>query len=371
MKIAIHSSDLESNHIDGTRVYMLNMFKYFGKISLADNFWIYFAKQFNKNLIPPVFPSYIFKKLGKSFFWTQTKFAVTIWKDNPDVLWMPVVNLPLLKRKKLKTVITVHDLAFKFFPEYFPKKDLKKLNFLADFSIPKADKIIAISQSTKKDILKFFPKVSKEKIKVIHHGFDSDLFNKKIDENVSEQMLKSYKLKAGSYLLYVGAIQPRKNILTLVKAFEKISPKYPDLKLVIVGKKAWMWEETIEYMTKSEFGQKIILTGSVPFSSLPIFYQNASVFVFPELYAGFGIPLLEAFASGVPVISANNSSLLEIGEGAALFFETKNYLDLSEKIEFVLDDQTVREEMIENGYKKAKSFSWEKCAEQTLDFLKS
>jgi glycosyltransferase involved in cell wall biosynthesis len=355
---------------------MLNMFKYFGKISSSDKFLLYFAKQFNKNLIPPVFPSYIFKKLGKSFFWTQTKFAFTLWKDNPDVLWMPVVNLPLLKRKKLKTIITVHDLAFKFFPEYFPKKDLKKLNFLADFSIPRADKIIAISHSTKKDILKFFPRVSEEKIKVIHHGFDSDLFDKRVDKNASNQVLSKFKIpwsdrQNSKFILYVGAIQPRKNILTLVKAFEKISPKYPDLKLVIVGKKAWMWEETANYMKKSELRERIVLTGSVPFSSLPIFYQNAAVFVFPSLYEGFGIPLLEAFASGTPVITAKNSSLLEIGDGAALFFETKNDLDLSEKIELVLDDQTVREDMIENGYKKAKNFSWEKCAQQTLDFLKS
>jgi glycosyltransferase involved in cell wall biosynthesis len=354
---------------------MLNLLKYFGKISSSDKFLLYFAKRFSKNLTPSAFPSYVFKKLGKSFFWTQTKFAFALWKDNPDVLWMPVVNLPFLKRKKLKTVITVHDLAFKYFPTYFPKKDLKKLNFLADFAIHRADKIIAVSHSTKKDILKFYPRVDEKKIQVIYHGFDGDLFSKKADKDLSNQILSKFKIPCSDrqnskFILYVGAIQPRKNIETLVRAFEKISEKYPDLNLVIAGEKAWLWEDTLRKIEKSSAREKIILVGKVPFEKLPILYQNAAVFVFPSIYEGFGIPLLEAFASGVPVICASNSSLLEIGEDAVLFFETKNHQDLADKLNFILGSEKERIKMIERGYAKVKNFSWEKCSQETLRYLK-
>jgi glycosyltransferase involved in cell wall biosynthesis len=367
MKIAIHAADLDHDRIDGTRVYILNLLRQFGKVAPNEDFSIYHKTSFNAELAPPAFSNYKIEALGKFPAWTHTRFAWEIFASKPDVLWIPLHNLPWLRRPSLKTVVTIHDLAFKFFPEYFTKKDLFKLNLLADHAIKKADKIIAISNSTKNDILKIYPSISEEKISVVHHGFECELFQEKISKVESEKILKSYNLQPNSYLLYVGAIQPRKNLIVLIEAFEKIKKTFPEMKLVFAGEKAWMWEGIAERIENSQFKEDIIVTGNISFSEMPVLFANASVFVFPSLYEGFGIPILEAFASGVPVVLANNSSLPEVGGEAALYFEGNDNDDLKNKLMNLLENPALREEMIAKGKERLKDFSWEKCARQTLD----
>lgn len=370
MKIAIHAADLDHGRIDGTRVYILNMLRQFGNESPDDDFLIYHKTSFNPQLSPPNLKNYQTKSLGKFMAWTHTRFAWEIFRKKPDALWIPLHNLPWPRRRSLRTIVTIHDLAFKFFPEYFTAKDLFKLNLLADHAIRKSDRIVAISNSTKKDILKLYPEVGEEKITVIHHGFDADLFQKEIGLVDSEKILKNHALEAGKYLLYVGAIQPRKNLGVLIKAFEKIKETHPEMKLVFAGEKAWMWEGVFGQISKSSVRQDIIITGKVPFADLPVLYKNASVFVFPSLYEGFGMPVLEAFASGVPVVCANNSSLPEVGGEAALYFEGDDANGLVEKISLILGSDSARKEMIQKGMVRLENFSWKKCARKTLDTIK-
>jgi len=244
---------------------------------------------------------------------------------------------------------------------------LAKLNRLSDLAIKNADRIIAVSQATKKDILKFYPQISQEKITVIHHGFDTKLFQGRVSQEESEKVLATYNLKPKTYLLYVGAIQPRKNLGVLIEAFEKIKSNNPELKLVLAGAPAWQYEDTLEKISQSKFSKDIVVTGTIPFTDLPVLYQNAATFVFPSLYEGFGIPVLEAMASGTPVILANNSSLPEVAGDAALYFETENSDDLANCLERVLTDRDLSAAMIQKGKSRAAHFSWEKCAQLTLD----
>lgn len=369
MKIAIHSADLDHERIDGTRVYLLHMLKNFALLDRKDSFFIYHQNNFNLQLAPPKFPNYLVKKLPFAFFWTQTRFAWQLFRDKPEVLWMPVHNMPIFRRKKLAAVVTIHDLAFKIFPQYFPKKDLVKLNRLSDLAIKNAQRIIAVSEATKKDILKFYPEIPTGKITVIHHGFDGEIFSHKASELEAQKVLTKYQLSDEQYLLYVGAIQPRKNLGVLIDAFEKLKKEKTKLKLVIAGAPAWQYEATLEKIAQSEFKQDIIITGSVPFADLAVLYQNAQAFVFPSLYEGFGIPVLEAMASGVPVILANNSSLPEVAGEAALYFDTQDANDLADCLARVLKDEALRSGMIEKGKRRATEFSWKKCARQTLDII--
>ncbi|HOX10706.1 MAG TPA: glycosyltransferase family 1 protein [Candidatus Moranbacteria bacterium] len=373
MRIAIHAADLDHNRIDGTRVYLFNMLKNFGKIDSQDSFLIYHQNDFNPQLKPPVFANYSVKKSSFPLLWTQTAFAFKIWRDRPEVLWMPVHNLPILHRKNLKVVVTIHDLAFKIFPDYFTKKDLLKLNKLSDMAIKKADKIIAISQSTKNDILKFYPEISEEKITIIHHGFDAEIFQKKYSAEESDKLLKNYQLSTKNYLLYVGAIQPRKNLEVLIEAFAKIKRESAswrtDLKLVIAGAPAWKAEATLKKIAASPFGKDIIITGSLEFEKVAIFYQNAKIFVYPSLYEGFGIPILESMASGTPVICAKNSSLIEVGGEAALYFKTEDFNGLADCINKIIENEALEKELIQKSFEHIKKFSWEKCAQETLDYL--
>jgi glycosyltransferase involved in cell wall biosynthesis len=373
MRIAIHAADLDHSRIDGTRVYLLNMLKNFGRIDEKDSFFIYHQKNFNPNLTPPSFPNYFFKNFSFPILWTQTRFAWEIFKDRPDVLWMPVHNMPLIRRKNLKTVITVHDLAFKIFPQYFTKKDLAKLNKLSDMAIRNSDHIIAVSECTKKDILKFYPEIRAEKISVIYHGFDAGIFKQKMSDEDVEELSKSYKLKTKNYLLYVGAIQPRKNLEVLIEAFEKIKsdPISPqdELKLVIAGAPAWKYNGIIEKINKNKFSKDIIITGNLGFEKIAELYRNAKIFIFPSLYEGFGIPVLEAMASETPVICAENSSLIEAGGKAALYFKTGDSQDLADCITRVMEDSGLEKALIRQGIEHVKSFSWEKCTRETLAIL--
>ena len=332
-----------------------------------DSFCIYHQNQFNPLLAPPTFENYSVKKLSFPALWTQIRFAWQLFRDNPDVLWMPVHNVPIIRRKRLKVVVTIHDLAFKIFPEYFPRNDLSKLNRLSDHAVKNADHLIAVSQCTKDDILKFYPNVSADKISVIHHGYDSELFSCVAKTENEDEILANYKLKTEGYLLYVGAIQPRKNLSVLISAFEKAKKEAPELKLILAGAPAWQADVTLDRIAASSVKDDIVITGTIPFDILPALYRNAAAFIFPSLYEGFGIPVLEAMASGAPTILANNSSLLEAGGDSALYFETENADDLYEKIKSILNHKGLREELIEKGKAHCSNFSWEKCAAETLE----
>ncbi|HIP49152.1 MAG TPA: glycosyltransferase family 1 protein, partial [Lutibacter sp.] len=322
---------------------------------------------------------------------------------------------PLYTGGGIKYVVTIHDLAFKFFPDHFPLIDKLKINFYTDIAIKKADKIIAISKSTKKDIIKLYPRIDAGKIEVVHHGFDRENFRREFNEKEVELFLRKYNLvqnvgdskslkfeskvhkvckvesqqpavvtskknrsnvtNRADYLLYVGAIQPRKDLVTLIRSFEDLKRDefggHADLKLVLAGEVAWKSDSTVEAVKTSEFTKDIIMTGRVSFKELALFYRFAKVFVFPSLYEGFGIPLLEAMTSKTPVVVADNSSLGEVGGGAVLKFKSGDTEELTAQIKKLLDNEDLQQEMIERGLSRIEKFSWEKCANKTLKVIKS
>jgi glycosyltransferase involved in cell wall biosynthesis len=370
MRIAINCADLDHNRIDGTRVYIKKCLDFFGSLDKQTTFNLYHKKEFNPEIKPQFYPNYQDKKIPYPLAWVQTRFGYEINFDLLDVCWMPFQQVPFLADKKTKIVITVHDLAFKYFPQHFLWKDKLKLDFFTETAVKRADGIIAVSEATKKDILKFYPKTPESKIKVIYHGVDEEKFSKKYLSKKAKEILIKYKIKK-PYLLYVGAIQPRKGIIDLIEAFESLKKNnQKDLQLVLVGSPAWKSEETLNRIKKSDFKKDIVLTGKIGSESLPIFYQQAEIFVLPSLYEGFGIPILEAWASGIPVIVADNSSLKEIGGSAVLKFKTGEVQDLVKKMNNLLNYATIRKELVDKGKKQVENFSWEKTARETLNFIK-
>jgi len=370
MKIAINAADLDHSRIDGTRIYIQNLLKNFGLEDTRDRFLIYHKNDFNPQLGFPKFANYEIVKKPFPFWWTQTRFAWEMLKEKPNVLWMPMHSLPFFRSKKTKTVVTIHDLAFKFFPDHFPKKDLRRLNFFTDFAVAHTDRIIAISNSTKKDLLKIYPKISADKIKVIYHGYDKDLFH----ENISrEQILKintKYKIQNTRYIIFVGTIQPRKNIEGLLEAFEmlKCSEKHKDLGLVIAGCSGWLAENIVEKIKNTPGA---IMTGNFETKDLPALIAGAEIFVLPSLYEGFGLPVLEAMACGTPVAAADNSSLSEIAADAGLLFDPYSSEKMADALLEILENEKMRDNLREKGFERAKKFSWEKSARETLEWIKT
>jgi glycosyltransferase involved in cell wall biosynthesis len=371
--IGIDAADLCQKRIDGTRIYILNMLQRFGGLAPETIFHIYLQGKINPYLEFKTFPNYKIQNEPFPLFWTQLKLPSLLRATNPQVLWMPLHNLPILRPGNVKTVITIHDLAFKLFPEFFPTKDLVLLNYLTAYAVKNADKIIAISRSTARDLNEMYG-VPSYKIKVIYHGYDKNIFHLPGREELLKvgAVKEKYKIPPrAKYLIYVGAIQPRKNLGVLVSAFERIKTlhAFKDWKLVLAGSDAWLMDDLKKQIGDSIWRKDIIMTGNFAIKDLPYLLWGAELFVFPTLYEGFGIPILEAMACGVPVITAKNSSLVEAAGNNALFFDTGKIGDLAATIkELHSSDQKMK--LLKNkGLAWVKNFDWDKTARETYECL--
>lgn len=289
---------------------------------------------------------------------------------------MPLQALPIFLPKGTASIVTIHDLAFKLFPEHFPTKDVRKLNWLTDFAVRHATRLIAVSESTKRDILKYYPDTPPENIRVIHHGFDKHSSTKTFPISMhlfseTVPLLERFHLISEEYLLYVGALQPRKNLICLMKAFEIFGRIHTSAKLVLAGEAAWMSERIFRAYEEHPLRDRIVLTGSISFEERALLYQHARIFVYPSLYEGFGLPILEAFSAGVPVICANNSSLPEVAGDAAIFFDATQSDELTEKLLSLWENTSQRSILIQKGRERCKTFSWDTCARETAEWIVS
>lgn len=371
MRIAVQASDLDHARIDGTRVYLRELLKRFGGLSSETDFTLYHKGQFNPVLAPPRISNYAEVSLSFPWAWMQTRFALELFLRRPEKLFLPIQAAPVFLPRGVEVTATIHDLAFRRFPETFPRQDLWKLNFMLETAVKRADKLIAVSESTKRDLLEFFPDIPESRIRVIHHGFGGEFFGTRLSDTVLSETLNTFHLQLGTYILYVGALQPRKNLVRLIRAFEQVKKTTPDMKLVLAGEEAWLSQEIIETWEMSPVRDDIVLPGRVSFETLRVLYQGARMLAFPSLYEGFGLPILEAFASGVPVLTANNSSLTEVAGDAALYCQAESVGDIVEKLELLWKDETLRADLVQKGNKRLEQFSWDKCATETLSYILS
>lgn len=263
---------------------------------------------------------------------------------------------------KSKIVITVHDL---FLYESYPFNRKLRIYLARHFnrsSIMKADAIIAVSEFTKQKVLKTFH-VREDRIHVVY-GAPNEFIPTYGD---GKEVLRSSYGIDGSFILFVSTIEPRKNLLGLVRAYEILKEKYsvPE-SLVVVGQKGWDYEKTMKYIENSKVRNSIIITGFVPNAQLPYFYSNASLFVYPSFMEGFGIPPLEAMSCGCPTLTSSTSSLSEIVKHPEMMFNPEDVSEIIEKVVRVLKEPSCREDNIRKGVENAKRFSWNKSAEQII-----
>lgn len=265
-------------------------------------------------------------------------------------------------KKKTRTVLTMHDLIFLKFPELYPWIDQKIYRQKYISSCKRADSIIAISHQTKQDLIELAD-MDEKKIKVIHQGC-SPIFGLASTTEMLDKVQNKYNLPP-SFILTVGAIEERKNQMLIVEA---LHAGKMDIPLIIVGKAVGNWQLEMEHRI-SEMGManRVIILNDVPNEDLPSLYQRASLFVYPSFYEGFGIPLLEALHSGVPVISSKGSCLEEAGGPGSVYIDPKNCDELAFVMEQLLFDTNRREQMIRDGYQYAAMFSDKNIADKVND----
>jgi len=328
------------------------------------------------------------------FLWTQGRLSLEMIIHRPDVLFVPSHVLPIIHPRK--SIVTIHDIAFEknrnfydsgqIIPKDFRLRPLVNslvriltlgkygantldyLKWSTNYSLKHASKIIAISNFTKKDLLELDPK-KEDKIKVVYHGYNKSLFKKIDDKEEIKQVLHKYGVEE-PYLFFVGRIESKKNISGLIEAYAILKEnKSIKEKLVLAGKAGHGYDE-VNYMIR-EFGvdDDVILLGWVEELDMPYFYNGATAFVLPSNYEGFGIPLLQAMASGTPIVASDSSVIPEVVGEAGILFNVNNPESMSEAMEEVITNKEKRDHIIKIGEERVKNFSWEKCARETLKEL--
>lgn len=346
MRIGFDASDLCTNRADGTTRYTEELVRRLPKLG-GTHEWHFFGP----GATPPVASGFWHGSPWPKY-WTQSRFPMELYRYRPDVLFMPIQQLPYIRPGKMKTVVVVHDLAFHLYPEHFTYKDWLLQHVFTAYAARKADQIICVSQATADDVAKFYGRT--ENVSVIHHGVDHEKF-KPAPTQTKEP-----------YILFVGQIQPRKNIIRLVEAFEILAENDNNLQLVIAGGHGWLQGPILERIRLSKYSSRIIQKGAVSADELVELYQNAEVFVLPSLYEGFGMPILEAMASGCPVVTSNVSSMPEVAGNAAVLVDPMSVESIAAGIAEARRRET---ELREKGLAWAKEFSWEQCARGTLTVL--
>jgi len=278
-----------------------------------------------------------------------------------------------------KKIITFHDLSFERYPGFFSRRKRLWQRFLmaAQQEAKKADKIIAVSQSTKDDLINLYG-LEPGKIRVIYSGVGKQFrpikngsVALKLTAQSTVKLKKKYNLP-DRFVLYFGTIEPRKNLIGLIKAFELLKrqgKRGSQIKLVIAGTNGWLYKDILKTAQESKYRRDIIFTGFIEDKDKPYLYNLAELFVYPSFFEGFGFPPLEAMACGLPTIVSHTSSLPEVVGQGALMIDPYNIDELAWAMEMALTDSNLKERLIKKGIAQAKKFSWSKCARQTLKVL--
>ncbi len=357
IRIGVDGNEANVEKKVGVSVYALNILIYFSTIADSKNKFVVYLKKPPLLDLPDENEFFKYKVIHGKFLWSQIFLPFELYSNkNIDVYFSPAHYLP--RFCPVPQVVTIHDLAYLYFPNEFTKKDLWQLKNWTNVSIKKARQIIAVSKTTKKDIMKNYG-IDEAKVTVVYNGFEKTL------------KAKTSTVKLKKYILFVGTIQPRKNLEILIDAFNKFIQINKDFKLVLVGKKGWLYESIFEKVKTMRLENKVIFTGHITDEELVSYYTNAFCLTLPSLYEGFGIPVLEAMSYNCPVISSFSSSLPEIGGDACLYFDPKNTDDLLEKLNILQNNSKLRKELILNGKQRIKDFSWKKCGKETLEVIKN
>lgn len=362
LQIGIDINEANVKSRVGTGQYLYNILKYFAGHDEID-FQLYHRDSLQGDM-PMEIDHWRYIQVSPTKAWLRVGLPLHLGlhKAN-DLFWSPAHYAPSLT--KCKSIVTVHDLAYEYFPDLFLRQDLYKLKNWTRASVTKSSHVIAVSDATKHDLVKLYD-VDPSKVSVIHNGYDSDVFN--LDPKVSPKLLSSYDLQPKNYLLFLGTIQPRKNAIRLVQAFHLLKDQGYKGKLVIAGGIGWLADDTLNVIKNSKYSSDIVLTGYVTDELRKTLYTHCDVYVLPSLYEGFGVPAIEAMGCGAPVAVSNNSSLPEVVGDAGLLFNPQDPADIATSILKIKND---REAWVKKSLARAKHFSWQKCAKETLSVLTS
>ncbi len=370
--IGIDASRLAVGHRTGTENYALQVTRGLLQVAPQTDFTLYF-----NNFPPaPVLDSLgltghtHLKAMPFPRLWTHLRLSREMLQHPPEALFVPAHVLPLLH--PARSVVTIHDLGYLYFPQAHPSSVRRYLDLSTRFSANGSCRIIAVSQATKSDLVRHYG-LDPAKITVIYHGYDAEHF-RPVEPGLARQEARTrYGIGPGRFLLYIGTLQPRKNLLRLLAAFDHLAgdSQFQDLQLVLGGQAGWLSRPLLDEAARlnARWPGRVLLPGYLADADVPSLLSEATAFVFPSLYEGFGMPVLEALASGCPVVCSNSSSLPEVAGDAALYHHPLDTLALELVLRRVLTDEPLAAHLRQAGPDQARRFSWPFCAAQTWNVI--
>lgn len=331
----------------------------------------------------PELPAAAVRAIPFPRLWTHIRLSAEMLTRPPDVLFVPAHVLPLIHPRR--SVVTVHDLGYLRYPDAHRPRDRRYLDWSTRWNAQQATLVLADSQATKDDLVQAYA-VARDKIRPVYLGRDETLGPVR-DPDALAVVRERFGI-TGRYLLYVGTLQPRKNLARVIEAFARVTAASPalgrageqpegrprdrgatDLQLVLAGKRGWLYDDLFALTARLGLANRVIFPGYVADADLPALLSGAVAFVFPSLYEGFGFPVLEAGACEVPVITSNTSSLPEVAGDAALLVDPHDVDAIAAAMARLIAEPDLRAELIRRGRENIKRFSWEKCARETLAVL--
>jgi len=402
MHIGIDASRMSVARRTGTEHYTFELVAALAQLDHQNRYTLYCNQP--PAALPPLGQNFTLRRIPFARLWTHARLSAEIALHPPDVLFIPAHVLPLGAplRPKLRTVVTIHDMGYMRFPESHTPAQRRYLRLSTNWSVRAASQLIAISAATRDDLLRYAG-ARPEKISVVNHGV-SARFRPIEDQGAIAAVQAKYGVTP-PYFLYVGTIQPRKNLVRLLEAFaqfdqrrmtnDELAPSTTQVdersslvlglssvanstQLVIAGKMGWLTNE-IERQTARLFGEgsaAVRFPGYVADDDLPALLSGALAFVFPSLYEGFGMPILEAMACGTPVLASATSALPEVAgglsagsEAAALLVDPEDTSAIAQGLMRLASDAALRADLRARGIARAAQFTWERCAEETLAVL--
>ncbi|MBI2907010.1 MAG: glycosyltransferase family 4 protein [Chloroflexi bacterium] len=364
MHIGIDASRAAIDMRAGTGHYSLHVIRALLALegSQQHNFTLYFNQPPGERLFPEQ-SNCALKTMPCARLWTHFCLSREMLTNAPDVLFVPAHVVPLIHPRR--SVVTIHDLGYLYYPEAHPTLERWYLKQSTAWNARSATRIIADSEHTKQDIVRHL-NVPPERVSVVYLAPSAE-FRPDVDLREVASLLNRYGIDR-EYILYVGPLHARKNVGRLVEAFALLRQRgRVNPRLVIAGRKGWIPGEITRLLPT--VGDSVTLMGFVSPEELPLLYAGAGVFVMPSLFEGFGLPVLEAMACGTPVIASNATSLPEVAGDAALLINPESAEEIASALEKVLADKTLQKELSEKGLERARQFTWQRAAADTMAVL--
>lgn len=372
MIIGIDANEANQEQKVGIGQYAYWITKSLYQLDAKNNYLIYLKNKLFPGM-PKIRPNWQYRIIGPSWLWTQWRlpWSLIVDRPKPDVFLSLTHYAP--RFCPVASVVSVMDLSFLEFGDYFKKSDLYQLKNWTKYSVEKADAIIAISQSTQNDIIKYYD-IPANKIRVIYPGYDREKFMVARDNDKSQQVKAKYGIN-GPFIISVGTLQPRKNYPKLLEAFAMVKGKglrvkgqLDALRLVIAGKKGWLYQDIFSKVKEFGLERDVIFTDFIPDDDLVVLYNCAQAFVLVSLYEGFGIPVVEAMACGCPVVVSDISSLPEVSGSAGILVDPNSADSIAQGITKAFDQ---REDLSSQVLIQAQKFDWQTSARQVLSLLEA